>query len=303
MIAIRSFLCRGDVLRSINDYIYGEPLKAVFNCIWVPYDNFSGYTRVLSISIGNQSTTPGDLLSTYALPTNPKITNTISVTCHLRYTGFRKGEPYTTGNIYLPGVGVVNLNMSDWINSTKIHVQYTIEVITGNMRYFLKDDNGNIIQTHDCCVASPCPLGQEVLNGSGVIGGLAATVGGAASLIAGIASGGSGTVIAGSALAMTMGAANTVLSANKRDVMTTGNIGGRMIQTQPAIIHTEFSVDSENPIDADYIAERGGAYMGTATISSLSGYVQCEGASINCSASALEKEEINNFLNSGFYYE
>lgn len=102
---------------------------------------------------------------------------------------------------------------------------------------------------------------------------------------------------------MTMGAANTVLADNKRSVMTSGSIGGRMIQTQPFILHTEFSVDTEDPEDVDYIAQRGGAYKGTAMLSLVPGYIHCECASVDCSASALEKEEINNYLNNGFYYE
>lgn len=308
MATIRDYLCQSNVMAAINTYLHGEPLKAVFNCLWVPYSDFSSptYTSVYKIAIGNSDNMSPDLTGTFALPSNPKITNTIKVPCNLRYSDFRKSEPYTTGDLYLPGVGSVNLNMSDWVNSDDyIYVEYTIEIITGNMRYFLKKKVGTtyiIVQVHDCCVASPCPLGQMVLNGSGIISGLAGTVGGAASLIAGVATGGSGAIIAGSALALTMGAANTVLAANKRDVMTTGNIGGRMIQTQPYIIHNEYSVNSEDPFNANYIAERGGAYVGTAQISLLSGFIQCEGASINCAASATEKEEINNYLNSGFYY-
>ena len=67
-------------------------------------------------------------------------------------------------------------------------------------------------------------------------------------------------------------------------------------------INKPFSVNTEDPNSLTYISERGRPYSGTAQISSLSGFIQCEGASINCAASATEKEEINNYLNSGFYY-
>lgn len=308
---LRIGLADSTILNAIQQFIDGEPLKAVFNCIWVPYscDDLGVGLPISLLRIGNQSInvllTRGRLLHD-----NPIVTNTISVNCHLRsgyINSFRASEPYTTGTIYLPGVGIVNLNMNDWRGSTKINVEYTIELITGNMRYFLKRDDGTIIGTFDCCVSMPCPLGQEVLNGAGVIGGIMGAVGGAASLGVGVATGGTGTVIAGSALAVAMGAAGTALAANKRDVMTTGNIGGRMVQTQPFIYHTEFSVDTEPPTGSSYVAERGIPYAGTAQISSMTStagcFIQCDSASINCAASALEKEEINNHLNNGFYYE
>lgn len=308
---LRIGLADSDVLTHINQFIDGEPLKAIFHCIWVPYslNTLSIGIPVSLIRIGNQVIS-ASLPQARIVNGNPVITNTISVNCHLRsgyINSFRASEPYTTGTIYLPGVGVVNLNMSDWRGSTKINVQYTIECITGNMRYFLKRDDGMIVGTFDCCVASPCPLGQEVLNGAGVVGGVMGAVGGLASMGVSIASGGAGAAFAGSALALSMGAANTALAANKRDVMTTGNIGGRMVQTQPFIYHTEFTVDTEPPAASGYIAERGLPYAGVAQISTMTStagkFIQCEGASINCTASGLEKEEINNHLNNGFYYE
>ena len=188
-----------------------------------------------------------------------------------------------------------------------INVEYTIECITGNMRYYLKRDDGLIVNTFDCCVASQCPLGQTVLNGSGIVSGVMGAVGGIATIGVGMAAGMGEAAIVGGALALSMGASNTALAANKRDVMTTGSIGGRMVQTQPFIIHTEFSVDTEPPAASSYIAERGLPYAGAAQISTMTStagnFIQCEGASISCSASSLEKEEINAYLNGGFYYE
>ena len=311
-------------ITSVSQYFNGTGLNCVFNCLWVPYDLIGtedvehgtfvdGNNNIIAyydtrVRIGNLTSNIDHLpLSSRILANMPRYTNTISVPCHLQpltTNDFRASEPYTTGNIYLPGVGTVNLNMSDWQDSDNINVEYTIEYATGNMRYFLKTDAGIILQTHDCCIASQCPLGQNVMTGgAGVIGGIAGMVGGVAALGVTAASGGTGAAFIPGALSLIMGAANTALSANKRDVTTTGGLGGRMIQTQSYIIHTEFSMNTETPTNADYIAERGGPYLGTALISTLSGYVQCEGASISCDASAFEKEEINNYLNNGFYYE
>lgn len=300
MAAVRRWLGNASTITAIDNFLGGDPLRSIFSCIWVPYDLSNAGVSSSYIDICGQ-TNPDLLTECRWLYEFSRKTHTISVPCHLRYLDFRATEPYTSGNIYLPGVGLVNLNMGDWINSNYINVEYTIEHITGNMRYFLKTDDGEIIHTIDCCVASQCPLGQSTINAGTVLSGIAGTSAGAAALAGGVATGGAGAV--SGALSMLAGIANTALAANKRETTLSGAIGGRLAQTQPYIQHTEFSVDTEDPGAVAYIAERGRPYFGVAQISSLSGYVQCEGASINCAASAVEKEEINQMLNSGFYYE
>lgn len=300
---IRRQLGNASLINGIEAFLNGDPLKAIFSCIWVPYDLSAVGVDTAYIEICGQTINENVSGHCRWLYEFSQETHTISVPCHLRYTDFRSAEPYTTGNIYLPGAGLINLNMGDWTGSSNINVEYTIEHITGNVRYFLKTDSGEIIQTIDCCVASQCPFGQTMLNGAAVTSGVMGIGTSAAMLAAGLAAGEAGApMVAGAALSLITGASNTVLAANKRDTSIIGNIGGRVVQTQPYIQHTEFSVNTEDPNSLTYISERGRPYSGTAQISSLSGFIQCEGASINCAASATEKEEINNYLNSGFYY-
>lgn len=300
---IREWLSRNTVMDSIEQYFHGEPIKTIFQCLWVPYDLSTAGVSMSTgaFHFGDQICDRTPTAGARAIVGSQKGTGSISVPLTKHYTDFRASEPYTTGEIYLPGVGVVKLNMGDWLYSNNVNVEYTIEYITGNVRYFLKTDGGTVLGTYDCNVASQCPLGQAVLNGGGVVNGLMGMGSSVAMLAAGTAAGGAGGAVAASALAI--GAANTALAANKRDTVISGGIGGRMIQTQPAIYLIEYCVQTEDPSGVNYIAQRGQPYSGVAQISSLSGYVQCEGASVECSASALEKEEINNYLNNGFYYE
>lgn len=301
---IRRWLGSASVIQAIDAFLNGDPLKSIFNCIWVPYDLSTAGSDIAYVKIAGQ-TNPDNLTGHCKwLYEFSSTTSTISVPCHLNYTDFRMTEPYTTGNIYLPGIGLVNLNMGDWIDSNNINVEYTIEHITGNVRYFLKTDNGEIIQTVDCNVAAQCPFGQTTLNGAALAGGMMSVGTSAAMLAAGVVGGEFGAAAAtGAALSLITGASNTALAANRRETSIMGNMGGRLVQTQPYIQHTEFSVLTESPSSTAYIAERGRPFFGSSQISSLSGYVQCEGASINCAASAVEKEEINSHLNNGFYYE
>ena len=60
---------------------------------------------------------------------------------------------------------------------------------------------------------------------------------------------------------------------------------------------------SDTASPSDLIVHHGRPTMDTRTISTLSGYIQCSNASIECAALDIDKDTINGYLNSGFYYE
>ena len=64
-----------------------------------------------------------------------------------------------------------------------------------------------------------------------------------------------------------------------------------------------FSVDTEDCDAAAYIAKFGRPVGETHAISNHSGYVQCDNASVDMSGTAIEKDRVNSYLNSGFFYE
>lgn len=305
---VKEWLADDSVFAGLTTFFQGTPLESVFGCTWIPFsiDSVPG-TSVTNLKFGDR-TMNGD--NFYIATGDAKrvtgfavISGTANVTCHLRYpvTDFRAVEPYTSGTIYLPGVGNVDLNMSDWITSTKINVSYTFEVVTGNMTYLLFTDNGALVQSATCNIASQCPLGQITMNSNGMVSGIGTVVAGGAALVV---SGATGAVGAAAAGAMLSGAANTVLSYNKRAPSVSGAAGGRMAALWPYIDHIEYSVDTEDPEDSSgYIAIKGRPLGEVVTISSCNGYIECDGASVNISGSDLERDEINAIMNSGFYFE
>ena len=107
----------------------------------------------------------------------------------------------------------------------------------------------------------------------------------------------------GGAAAALAGAANVALSANKRAASLKGSSGGRSSTEIRDIILTGFYMDTEDVDDANYIAVHGRPVAVHHAISNHSGFVQCDDASCNMAGSALEKERVNNYLNSGFFYE
>lgn len=306
MNTVRKWFGDHDVFTALHNYFNGSPLDGVFSIKWMPYRFVTVGSNTSKVYIGNHDnvsdgfTFPLDagvnLITGY-----PQITKTIKLTRSAIYNDFRMYEPYTTGVIFLPGVGNLELNLGDWKGSD-INISVTIEVITGNVTYLLFTDAGALIQSASCNVASNCPIAKEVTNGAGVVSSIGTAAGGAAGLLAGMITGGT-SIAAASGAAMIAGVANTVLNANRHAPSVSGNFGARGVLLWPYIVETETAVDTEDPDDANYIAEKGRPVGVVAGIGSYSGYVQTIDAHIDCDGSAEEREEIENYLNSGIYYE
>lgn len=210
-------------------------------------------------------------------------------------------EPFTSACVYLPGIGQVPINMSDWRASTKINISYTFEYVTGNVSYIMFSDSGAIIQTATCNVASQCPLGQISFGGNA--SGLLNITSNAGQAVAGAVSG-NGALFAKGVSGSLAAGSSMVLSSNTRASSFGGAVGGRLASIWPEISYTEFSIDTEDPDNANYIAMKGRPVALTHAISNHSGYVQCDGsASVSITGDTWERDEINSILNSGFFYE
>lgn len=316
MAKARNWLSMNGIQSAITQFMNGNLTSAIFNLIWVPYfDELvnGGYaTHTSSLAIANSRSwddsevffNNGEL---YTINSHPIIQKTISIARGLRYTDFRKFEPYTTSAIFLPGIGTISLSNNEWQNSN-IDVKVYIEALTGDLKYQLVNTVGTIITEANCNIAAQCPYGQMMTNASGMMNGIGQAVGSAVSLVASIGTavateGATAPLVAASAVGMITGVANTVLSANQHTASISGGHSNRLGSVMPTIRYFELAVDTEDPTDATYVATHGYPYAGTAQINSFSGYVQCEGASVAAYANNNELEAINNYLNTGFYYE
>ena len=318
---MRDWFGRTDAAGAFRQYFNGTPLQAVFSCKVVPYfseiaDSGSGtspYTAMASnMYIADRSSSLDSiswgLNSLWAFKVARPILSG-SYTFNLSnfgYSDFRRFEPYTRSFLYLPGIGCIAICRNE-ITSNSLEVKWDIDVITGDIKYTIWSGN-NIISECNGNVACDCPLGQMVMNSQGVMTSIGATVGGAVSLAGAIAAtvaseGATAPMIAGAAAATIAGVANTVLSYNQHTPSITGTNSNILVQEYRMMNYYELSVDTEDPTDSGYVALKGYPHAGTAQISSFSGFVQCEGASVSCPGNASEKEEINNYLNTGFFYE
>lgn len=331
----RLWLRQSGISSAISHYMDGQFLDAIFECYWIPYfsELISGQnpmaTQTTQLVIGDsyssQGSTPVDFDAgeLYVIQGHPIISHSNVIGTGLRYTDFRKFEPYTTAAIYLPGVGTISINRNEW-QASNIIVNSYIEVLNGDIKYVLETESGSIISECNSNIAARCPLGAVVTNGSGVMSGIGQTLAGAVALAgsaaAAVGSGGAAAPLAaGAAIATISGIANTVMSANQHMPSISGGNTNRLASLIPTIEYYELSVNTEDPDDASYITLHGRPYNGVNTISIAAGvvspcYIQCIDAHVDPSASDTafgivtyptlrEQEEINNYLNTGFYFE
>ena len=282
------------IMQSLSSYFNGTPLSSIYGCIWVPFVVTSSYgTAVTSVQIGNQAFTVD------AIRINGYVTQSEAIA--LTITGlrddFRRCEPYTSAALHLPGCGCIDVNLSDWITATQIHITAIFEIVTGNMLYILRDPDGYIIQTASCSLAAQCPLGQMTVNTQGAVN----SVVGMATAAVALGASNVNPVLAGGA--MLASAASAVLNMNKRAPSVSGHTGGRLNSLVTTCELTIFEVQTENPLDSDYKSLKGLPVGKVVALNTITGFCQCDGGSVSLAASAVELEEINNYLNTGFFIE
>ena len=302
MAKVKTWLGDSTVMTAIHNFFHGDPLESIFGCIWVPfaYGDVPAVATVSTIRIGDQEsgTINCKILSGTGIYNAPQL----SIDIPYRYNDFRDAEPYTSLQIYLPGVGYTNINIGDWLDTVSMKINMSCEYGTGDLTYYLYDYNGYLIQTISCNVASQCPLGQVMTSGGGIVSGVGAVVGGVGAIAIGAETGAAPMAIGGAAAAL-KGAADIALNANKRAASLKGNSGGRSSTEIRDIIMTGFYMDTEDVDSAGYIAAYGRPVAVSHAISNHSGFVQCDGASVDMPGTAIEKDRVNSYLNSGFFYE
>ena len=94
------------------------------------------------------------------------------------------------------------------------------------------------------------------------------------------------------------------LSLNGRSVSLRGSLDGKAATAYGDKFQiVGYAPHTLDPTNADFIATKGRPCQYVDTISNHSGFVLCENASVDIAGDNSERDEINSFLNSGFYYE
>lgn len=286
-----------DATNRITDWLQATFLHtadSIIDCIWMPISLLSlSSVSYETMKIGVDSV-PG--VQGYRFTGPCVITQTYTVSIPHFYSDFRKGSPYTTGKIFLPGFGTVDFNPLDF-GQDLIYVTIDVDATTGDVCAYLKNAAGIIIATYTYNVAVACPVGKVGANAAGTVGGIISTIGSTAKAIA---SSGASAIAAGAAALS--GAVNTLATAAAPTLSVHGGKGGRaIIQNGLDLVCATIAKYTTDP--TDLTATHGRVVLADAQISTCSGYVKCSGAEVPIAGMESDKRAVNDLLNGGFYYE
>lgn len=298
LLAIKQLLMHYDWAEDLIK-VFNDPYQSIISCIWLPLN----YVSVSSSPVyANQFTrlqfgdkyTGEESYPSIKKGVIPIADTSIPITW--RYDDFRRNSPYTTLSLFIPLYGNIDLAVSDFVESENVHISGAYDLTTGDVILSIKNDDGAISQTINFNMAANCPIASIRGGADGVLSGIMSTVGNAASIA-------SGNYVSGAASAV-MSAQSAALSSLRRNVSIKGSITGRTpVALGTNFILTTISIDTEDPDNVSYIDRQGRPVMHYGIISAHPGYVQCANASFAGSVLSGERDEINSYLNSGFYYE
>lgn len=195
--------------------------------------------------------------------------------------------PYTKIQLYLPFIGIVDLDTSDTMRST-LNIKYHIDVLTGACLAEIKitrDSHGGILYTYNgnCAVQYPLSSGSYM----GIVTGII-------SAGIGVAVGVSGNPLLGAGMALSS------ISGMRTDVKHSGNLSGNagaMGIKKPYIIITR----PQTHIADDVEKFTGYPTNNTVTLSNVSGYTKVNYVHVEEIEGAFnsEKDEIERLLKEG----
>lgn len=211
-----------EFIAGVNDPLTGETstdiLKFIYSVKRSPYkisgdETSSNYKRII---LGNHLSPVWANCITAGTSGNYKTDLSGSVTLNFpsgeywggsNYTDF---SPYSTGLLYLPYVGIVELDLDVYADTRKISVTYTLDCYTGDIIYKCEDGNGHLINSYSGNCTSNVAISASSNDKAGMVQGTIQTIGGIALISTAI---GSIATSASTALAPFTGGASLAVGA------------------------------------------------------------------------------------------
>lgn len=263
-----------------------DPAKYIVDLKWLPFrsSNFIsimndvnlGYwdSGIQALLIGGASNSPVVHFSYNLELTNPLYSN----------TDFR----FYNGNfsryfVQLPCIGVIPVDITK-TNNGQLVADYYFDAYSGISDVWIKSGT-SVIGHYQCQMTVPVNIAGANINiGDALIGGLSTV----------------SSAMTGNALGVSSGVLNTmqsILSPEVTSIGAVGSVGGILNNLDASVIcYTRLSTEPNG-------AGEGYADGNSRKISTCSGYLRCRNASIEISGFTGDQESVNNYLNSGFYYE
>ena len=298
-----------DTISDINNTFFNVS-NCIVSCTWTPYTpDHDASPSIITVGHGTNITSM-DLGLGYKISQRTElITPTVSsISFPSDAWGYDFSyldvEPYTQGTLYLPFVGLVPLDLDVIAQSKSIAFNIAIDQVACEIAYKILRSSGEVISTYQGAFGATVPIAAQG-SATSIKQSLAPLIeiGGTITAAIGESTGNLPMVIAGTTAAL--GGFGQKIKAPTIHSQVNGAlssvIASRLGLAVRATVITR--QPSELSIDSAFKAVSGMPYFKGATISTLSGYVKCNGASVDISGFDSDRDTINAYMNSGFYYE
>ena len=305
--AIANLTNERDLLRQLCTS--GSISENIRNAIWLPFDVTTHGTERISLGAW-QTQVDGERIGVDRVQTG-----TASLNIPWQYNDWRDTEPYTYLYLYIPFVGVVNYASNQLRLATSLELVYQVDVLTGDcaisVRAYGREFN-MYIATYGANIGANFMIGESNLDGrqlvAGISQGVSSFIQGGGRMMMGAASIATGNVASGVAQIGAGFSAFGNCATNLIDAFTPINntVGGLSSAAASGL-----SLSPECwTVSHRIVGGRDGAspFFGTPTmkyksLANVSGYVECENATVEVPAIGCIRDLINTALNRGIYIE
>ena len=286
-----------------------NPFQYITFCMWFPWLPAVESTASSNLSFGwwflsNQSyrkILTNCVISrvySFSIPQHPQK--------ETRGTFLQRSSTYSDFSLFFPPFGVVHIPAESLTNSNTLYVKISADPVTGIAYLVLSPFNEftTIIAQTSAMLGIPIQLAQinnQPLQAAGnVLGGITGIGMGIGTAAVGAVTGNLLSAFSG-ASAIQSSVVNAAIGTTQAlsPTLQTSNTNGSLsaLQFKPELRARFRLVVDEN------IEEFGRPYCKKSKLNLLPGYIKCMGADVKSTATQIENDTINNYLNGGFFYE
>ena len=280
-----------DLLSSLAQQ-FGSVNSSLIFCKRYPINiNATQHTELRDIYLGSYQV-PGAVAS---ILTNAHISESVSLEIPWHYDDFRRAEPYESMDLTLPFVGKVALAIDDFLDTDYVNVRMDGNLMTGSVTYTVRNELSAVCVVN-ATFGNDLPIATDQIPNAGNI--LQGLVGGSASLGASIAENNFTTGL-GSIAAI----ASSAFHMAQTSVTVIGGYSGNYGEYANTNYRLEFRYRDTQTEPSNLTQLAGRPCMKVVPLSTLTGYVETVGFSIEVEAVSEVRDMINQLMDSGVYIE
>lgn len=257
-----------------------RPQDYIVRALWVPFAPPGGGSSLIALGFTETNivgfpVSPAFVWSgsyNLTVPDHPDLTD---------YGNFVNSNVYRKLNLFLPGYGNLALDSDALSGTPLLTVSYACD-LSGTLYYSV--NCGGVVTCVSCSIG--VDIGYTVTRAQ--TGTALASVDSAAA-----------NIMSGNLLGAAAGIGTAVASMLPQVEHASGGASAGVPAATPNIVLSGLFYR----LDTLKRTRQGRAYNKMRQIGTLSGYMQCVNASVACKGTQTEIDEINNFLNGGFFYE